>query len=78
LPLYQDRRAPILAKIVAAARRSADWYDAFGTHMQLTSWAFALAYIRRAGRLSPERLQTLAPVFAASVAAQGLSLEAAE
>jgi 2-polyprenyl-6-methoxyphenol hydroxylase-like FAD-dependent oxidoreductase len=78
LPLYQDRRAPILAKIVAAARRSADWYDAFGTHMQLAPWAFALAYIRRAGRLSPERLQTLAPVFAASVAAQGLSLEAAE
>lgn len=77
LPLYQETRAPVLAKIVNAARRSADWYDDFGDHMKLAPWPFALDYIRRAGRLSPERLRAMAPRFTAEAERQGLSLEVA-
>lgn len=76
LPAYQAARAPVLAKLVAAARASADWYDDFGAHMALDPWPFALAYIRRAGRIDAARLRTLAPRFAAQVQARGL-LEAA-
>lgn len=75
LPAYQDARAPVLAKLVAAARQSSDWYDNFEQHMQLEPWAFALAYIFRAGRLSPERLRSLAPTFAAALENKGFALE---
>ena len=77
LPLYQQARAPILEKIVTAARRSADWYDDFGDHMKLAPWPFALNYIRRAGRIGPDRLREMAPAFTARAERQGLSLEVA-
>lgn len=77
LPAYQAARAPVLAKLVAAARTSADWYDDFAEHMAMEPWHFALAYIRRAGRLSPARLREMAPRFAAEAERHGLSLEPA-
>ncbi|MBV6657416.1 MAG: FAD-dependent monooxygenase [Devosiaceae bacterium] len=77
LPSYQEARSPVLAKLVRAARQSSDWYDDFEDHMALDPWDFALAYIRRAGRLSSERLRSLAPAFTAELARQGIELEAA-
>lgn len=77
LPAYQADREPVLRKLVAAARASADWYDAFGAHMALSPHAFALSYIRRAGRIDSARLRTLCPAFAAEAAARGLLPEAA-
>ena len=74
LPLYQANRAPVLEKIASAARKSADWYDSFGKHMEKEPWAFALDYIRRAGRITPERLRRMAPGFAARAEQRGLSL----
>jgi 2-polyprenyl-6-methoxyphenol hydroxylase-like FAD-dependent oxidoreductase len=72
LPAYQAARAPVLRKLVTAARASADWYDDFGTHMALDPWPFALSYIRRAGRIDAARLRALAPGFAAKATARGL------
>ncbi len=72
LPAYQAAREPILAKLVAAARRSADWYDSFSRHMQADAWSFALSYLCRAGRITRERIFRLSPGFAAEAAARGL------
>lgn len=77
LPAYQRAREPVLEKIVAAARRSAAWYENYGKHMDLDPHAFARSYILRAGRLTTERLQTMSPKFAAELAERGLNLEAA-
>ncbi|MCR9127069.1 MAG: FAD-dependent monooxygenase [Rhodobacteraceae bacterium] len=77
LPAYQAARAPVLAKIQGAARRSAEWYEAYDRHMDLEPWPFALSYIRRAGRLSPDRLRKLAPRFTQSALDRGLNLEVA-
>lgn len=76
LPAYQTAREPVLKKLVTAARASADWYDDFGAHMAMEPHAFALAYIRRAGRIDAPRLRALCPDFAAAATARGL-LEAA-
>ena len=76
LPAYQVAREPVLRKLVTAARASADWYDDFGAHMAQEPHAFALAYIRRAGRIDAPRLRALCPAFAAVATARGL-LEAA-
>ena len=78
LPRYRSKRAPILAKIVNAARQSADWYDDFGTHMEKAPWPFALDYIRRAGRITPERLRKMAPRFSAEAERNGCPLQTAE
>ncbi|MDW4499244.1 FAD-dependent monooxygenase [Sulfitobacter sp. D35] len=77
LPAYQAERQPVLEKITRAARASADWYEEFAAHMDLAPWPFALSYIRRAGRLDADRLQRLAPRFAADLRRQGIDLEAA-
>jgi 2-polyprenyl-6-methoxyphenol hydroxylase-like FAD-dependent oxidoreductase len=74
LPAYQAARAPILSRITAAARRSAEWYEDFGRHMDLPPDAFALSYIRRAGRLDADRLRAMSPDFTARLEAGGLSL----
>ena len=75
LPAYQAARAPVLAKILEAARRSAIWYEDFGSQMQRDPDSFALSYIHRAGRLDADRLARMAPRFAESLRMRGLSLE---
>jgi len=77
LPAYQAARQPVLDKLVAAARRSSDWYEEYARHMDLDPWRFALSYIRRAGRLDAARLRSLAPRFTAALEARGIDLEAA-
>jgi len=74
LPRYQTHRQPVLDKLTSAARNSAMWYEDFVSHMALPPWEFALSYIRRAGRLSPERLLELAPQFSAELAARGIEV----
>jgi hypothetical protein len=55
---------------------SARWYEDFDKHMALEPWAFALSYIRRAGRLDAARLAAMAPVFANGLATRGIGMEA--
>ncbi len=72
LPAYQAARSPVLAKLVGAARRSSNWYDDFADHMRLAPWPFALSYIRRAGRLSADRLRAMSPGFTSQLEARGI------
>lgn len=72
LAVYQAARQPVLEKILAAANRSAAWYDNFGQHMALSPWPFALSYIQRAGRLSAQRLATMAPQFSKQLLQRGI------
>ncbi len=74
LPAFQQARQPTLQKIVDAATRSARWYETFDKHMMLEPWPFALAYIRRAGRLDAEKLRRFAPGFTEQLEAHGVSL----
>jgi 2-polyprenyl-6-methoxyphenol hydroxylase-like FAD-dependent oxidoreductase len=69
LSSYQVARKPIVAKIAAAAERSATWYEDFTRHMDRPPWEMAEGYIRRAGRIDDDRLARLAPRFAAGLKA---------
>jgi 2-polyprenyl-6-methoxyphenol hydroxylase-like FAD-dependent oxidoreductase len=66
---YQDERQPIVKKLVAAARASADWYAGFPEHMKLGLMDFALSYITRSGRIDDARLRAMSPAFMARYAA---------
>ncbi len=65
LAAYQERRPPIARKIVDAANTSAAWYDTFGEKMDLAPLDFAHDYLMRSGRMTEQRLQQIAPKFAA-------------
>jgi 2-polyprenyl-6-methoxyphenol hydroxylase-like FAD-dependent oxidoreductase len=62
---YQDERQPIVRKLVAAARASADWYAGFPEHMKLGVMDFAFSYITRSGRIDDARLRAMSPAFMA-------------
>ena len=64
---FQQTRPPVAAKIVAAADRSASWYDRFDQHLGLPPLAFAEAYITRSGRVDRQRLAAISPKFAAQI-----------
>ncbi|MDE0310067.1 MAG: FAD-dependent monooxygenase [Acidiferrobacterales bacterium] len=63
LAAYDRSRRAIVRKIVMAADASAHWYDRFGENMSLPPKQFALDYLMRSGRMSKERLRTIAPEF---------------
>jgi 2-polyprenyl-6-methoxyphenol hydroxylase-like FAD-dependent oxidoreductase len=65
LALYQTKRKPIVQKLVAAARTSAEWYENFAEHMRLPLMDFAMSYITRSGRIDPARLRVMSPAFMA-------------
>ncbi len=65
LAQFEAARRPVVDKLVAAANASAAWYEDFDRHMALAPWDFAYSYIRRAGRVSDERLRQVAPRFMA-------------
>lgn len=67
LPAFQAARQPIVDKFLRAGDCSATWYESFPRHMALEPWAFAHSYIQRTGRVSPERLNELAPRFSAQL-----------
>ncbi|HUC61401.1 MAG TPA: FAD-dependent monooxygenase [Alphaproteobacteria bacterium] len=66
LAAFEAARKPIVAKLVAAANASAEWYEHFGAHMRLSPMEFAMSYITRSGRVDRERLRKLAPGFVAA------------
>ena len=63
LARYEAGRKPVVKKLVAAARASADWYERFPDHMKLRLMDFAHSYITRSGRIDDERLRAMAPAF---------------
>ncbi|MBV9361560.1 MAG: FAD-dependent monooxygenase, partial [Betaproteobacteria bacterium] len=64
LQAFEAARRPIVDKLVAAADSSGTWYDHFHEHMNLSPRDFAWSYIRRSGRVDPERLAKISPKFA--------------
>jgi 2-polyprenyl-6-methoxyphenol hydroxylase-like FAD-dependent oxidoreductase len=70
LARYEAERKPIVKKLVAAARTSADWYEHFADHMKLDLMDFAYSYITRSGRIDDARLRTMAPSFMARYEAE--------
>jgi 2-polyprenyl-6-methoxyphenol hydroxylase-like FAD-dependent oxidoreductase len=62
---YQRERQPIVKKLVAAARASAEWYAKFPEHMELDLMDFAYSYITRSGRIDEARLRAMSPAFMA-------------
>jgi 2-polyprenyl-6-methoxyphenol hydroxylase-like FAD-dependent oxidoreductase len=65
LARYEADRKPIVKKLVAAARTSADWYENFPEHMNSDLMHFAYSYITRSGRIDDQRLRTMSPAFMA-------------
>jgi len=65
LASYEATRRPVLEKLVAGANGSAQWYEHFADHMQLSPVEFAMSYITRSGRVDLERLRRLSPDFVA-------------
>lgn len=65
LARYQAERKPIVQKLVAAARTSADWYEKFPEHMKCGIMDFAYSYITRSGRIDDQRLRAMSPAFMA-------------
>jgi 2-polyprenyl-6-methoxyphenol hydroxylase-like FAD-dependent oxidoreductase len=65
LARYQAERKPIVQKLVAAARTSADWYEKFPEHMKCDTMDFAYSYITRSGRIDDQRLRAMSPAFMA-------------
>jgi len=70
LQAYETARRPIVDKLVAAANRSADWYEHFGEHMLLDPWRLAWSYIQRSGRVDVDRLGQVSPRFVAQCEAR--------
>jgi 2-polyprenyl-6-methoxyphenol hydroxylase-like FAD-dependent oxidoreductase len=66
LARFEAGRKPVVKKLVAAARASADWYERFPEHMKLGLMDFAHSYITRSGRIDDERLRAMAPAFMAA------------
>ena len=64
---FEASRRPIVDKIVAAAQRSAQWYESFSAHMKLPPWKMAESYVRRAGRIDDGRLRAMSPQFMAGL-----------
>jgi len=65
LPSFEASRRPILEKLVAAADRSARWYERFPEHMALEPIDLAMSYVMRSGRIDLGRLRRLSPRFVA-------------
>ena len=72
LAAYETARRPIVDKLVAAANRSADWYERFPEHMRLEPWAMAWSYIQRSGRVDADKLAQVSPRFVAACRARGV------
>ena len=71
LARYERERKPMVKKLVAAARASADWYEHFPEHMKLDLMDFTYSYITRSGRIDLARLRAMSPRFMARFEASG-------
>ncbi|MCZ6604221.1 MAG: FAD-dependent monooxygenase, partial [Alphaproteobacteria bacterium] len=65
LAAFEAARRPIVDKIIAAARNSYIWYEAFAQNMQTDAYSLAYDYMTRSGRMDEGRLRGLAPKFMA-------------
>jgi 2-polyprenyl-6-methoxyphenol hydroxylase-like FAD-dependent oxidoreductase len=63
---YEAERKPVVKKLIAAARTSADWYEKFPEHIKLEMMDFAHSYITRSGRIDDDRLRKMSPFFMAT------------
>lgn len=66
LAAYEAGRRPVLDKLLAAADRSAAWYERFAEHMTFAPMDFAMSYLMRSGRIDPDRLRRVSPRFMAA------------
>lgn len=66
LAQYELDRKPILQLLVKAANASAAWYETFPQKLSLSPYDFAMSYLMRTGRMSPEKLRAQSPRFMAN------------
>ncbi len=71
-PKYQSQRQAVLGKLTDAALKSAQWYEHFAEHMNLSPWEFAYSYITRSGRISSDKLRKSSPKFASELEIRGI------
>ncbi|MBL6938232.1 MAG: FAD-dependent monooxygenase [Alphaproteobacteria bacterium] len=75
LERYVASRIGPMNKLVGAAEGSFTWYEGFSSKLRLkTATEFALSFLRRTGRISPERLQRDFPEFIAHARRQGVDI----
>lgn len=65
LARFEAQRRPPVAALVRAANASAGWYERLPELMRLDPYELAYSYMTRTGRVSEERLRSLAPGFMA-------------
>jgi 2-polyprenyl-6-methoxyphenol hydroxylase-like FAD-dependent oxidoreductase len=65
LACFAASRRPAVEALVAAADRSADWYEGFAARMALAPMEFAMSYAMRSGRIDLARLEQVSPEFVA-------------
>lgn len=65
LAAFEERRRPVVDKLTAAARASAEWYERLAETMTLAPYDFAYSYMTRTGRVGAPRLRQIAPRFMA-------------
>jgi len=63
LARYEGERKPVLEILVNAANASASWYETFADNMHLTPLDFAMSYLMRTKRMSPDKLRRQSPKF---------------
>lgn len=74
LAAFERQRRPVVEKLYAAASASSGWYEQFPERMRrFDALGLAYDYMTRSGRMSAERLRSLAPRFMARVDAAGTS-----
>src|SRR5262245_22919301 len=65
LAQYERDRKPVLQLLVKAADASAAWYETFAQKLPLAPYDFAMSYLMRTGRMSPDKLRAQSPRFMA-------------
>jgi 2-polyprenyl-6-methoxyphenol hydroxylase-like FAD-dependent oxidoreductase len=66
LARYEAERKPVLDILVGAANASANWYETFPDKMHLAPYDFAMSYLTRTGRMTPDKVRRMAPQFMAN------------
>ncbi len=68
LAAFERERRPVVEKLFSAASASSYWYEEFPARMRrFDALGLAYDYMTRSGRMSDERLRTLAPKFMTQV-----------
>lgn len=70
LAAFEAKRRPVVDKLLAAARKSYVWYEAFADQMDQDPYALAYDYMTRSGRMDDARLRANSPDFMARYAAR--------